>query len=154
MLFQANPRIRRVVFVCTPHQGSKMASGGIGTFAIKLITLPLTLTKALADAATQTELQEISGSNRLPNSVMGLRPSNPALKVINASVISAPYHSIIGDRGKGDSPNSTDGVVPYWSSHVNGAQSECIVPGPHASCELPQTIVELHRILLLHLGHS
>ena len=23
-----------------------------------------------------------------------------------------PYHSIIGDRGKGDTPNSSDGVVP------------------------------------------
>ena len=26
-----------------------------------------------------------------------------------------PYHSIIGDRGRGDTPNSSDGVVPYWS---------------------------------------
>src|SRR5437868_8938437 len=33
--FKANPRIKRVVFICTPHRGSKMASGGIGAFAIK-----------------------------------------------------------------------------------------------------------------------
>ena len=63
-------------------------------------------------------------------------------------------HSIIGDRGRGDSPNSTDGVVPYWSSHLDGAQSEVIVPGPHGSCALPQTIDELDRILKLHLGKS
>jgi len=73
------------------------------------------------------------------------------LPVINSAPISVPYHSIIGDRGKGDSPNSTDGVVPYWSSHLDGAKSELIVPGPHGSCELPQTIAELDRILRLHL---
>ena len=32
-----------------------------------------------------------------------------------------PYHSIIGDRGRGDTPKSSDGVVPYWSSHLDGA---------------------------------
>jgi hypothetical protein len=68
--------------------------------------------------------------------------------------MTVPYHSNIGDRGKGDSPNSTDGVVPYWSSHLDGAQSEVIVPGPHGACELPQTIAELDRILRLHLGLS
>ena len=34
-----------------------------------------------------------------------------------------PYHSIMGDRGKGDTPNSSDGVVAYWSSHLEGAVS-------------------------------
>jgi hypothetical protein len=81
-----------------------------------------------------------------------LKPTNPALPVINGARISVPYHSIIGDRGKGNSPNSTDGVVAYWSSHLDGAQSELIVPGPHGSCELPQTIAELDRILRLNLG--
>jgi len=32
--------------------------------------------------------------------------------------------------------------------------SELIVPGPHDSCELPQTIAELDRILRLHLNTS
>ena len=34
--FQANPRIKRVVFICTPHRGSKMASSGLGRFGTKL----------------------------------------------------------------------------------------------------------------------
>ena len=88
----------------------------------------------------------------MPNSVWGLKPSNPALPVVNSAPISVPYHSIIGDRGKGNSPNSTDGVVAYWSSHLEGAKSELIVPGPHGSCALPQTIDELDRILRLNLG--
>ena len=33
-----------------------------------------------------------------------------------------PFHTIEGDRGRGDAPNSSDGVVSYWSSHLKGAQ--------------------------------
>jgi triacylglycerol esterase/lipase EstA (alpha/beta hydrolase family) len=151
--FQANPRIKRVVFICTPHRGSDMASGGLGKFAISLINLPGQLTTIMKDSLTSGELVQFTGSSkRLPNSVWGLKPSNPALPVVNEARITVPYHSIIGDRGKGDSPNSTDGVVAYWSSHLDGAKSELIVPGPHGSCELPQTIAELDRILRLHLG--
>src|SRR6266699_3887829 len=152
-IFQANPRIKRVVLICTPHRGSEMASSGLGRFGISLISLPLNIATKMKDALTSVDLVQLTGSSkRLPNSITGLKPSNPGLPVINSAPISVPYHSIIGDRGKGDSPNSTDGVVPYWSSHLDGAQSECIVPGPHGSCELPQTIAELDRILRLNLG--
>jgi pimeloyl-ACP methyl ester carboxylesterase len=151
--FRANPRIKRVVFICTPHRGSDMASGGLGKFAISLINLPGQLVTVMKDALSAGELVQLTGSaKRLPNSVWGLKPSNPALPVINAAPISVPYHSIIGDRGKGGCPNCSDGVVAYWSSHLDGARSELIVPGPHGSCELPQTIAELDRILRLHLG--
>jgi pimeloyl-ACP methyl ester carboxylesterase len=152
MTYHANPRINRVVFICTPHRGSNMASGGLGKFAISLINLPGQLATVMKDSLSSGELLQLTGSSkRLPNSVWGLKPTNPALEVINSAPISVPYHSIIGDRGKGDSPNSTDGVVAYWSSHLDGAKSEVIVPGPHGSCELPQTIAELDRILRLHL---
>jgi pimeloyl-ACP methyl ester carboxylesterase len=151
--FRANPRIKRVVFICTPHRGSDLASGGLGKFAISLINLPGQLATVMKDSLSSGELLQLTGSSkRLPNSVWGLKPSNPALPVINEARITVPYHSIIGDRGKDHCPNCTDGVVAYWSSHLDGAQSEKIVPGPHGSCELPQTIAELDRILRLHLG--
>lgn len=151
--FRANPRIQRVVFICTPHRGSDLASNPIGKIGISLITLPARLSAVMLDTLTGSELAQITGSSkRLPNSITGLKPTSPALPVINSAKITVPYHSIIGDRGKGDSPNSSDGVVAYWSSHLNGAQSECIVPGPHGSCQLPQTIAELDRILRLNLG--
>jgi triacylglycerol esterase/lipase EstA (alpha/beta hydrolase family) len=152
MTFRANPRIKRVVFVCTPHRGSDIASGGIGKFGISLITLPLTVATNMKDALTTQEIAQLTGSSkRLPNSVTGLKPSNPAFPVVNSAPITVPYHSIIGDKGKGNTPNSTDGVVAYWSSHLDGAKSEKIVPGPHSSTGLPQTITELDRILELHL---
>jgi len=121
-----------------------------------LIALPLNIASAMTDALTSAELVQLTGSGkRLPNSITGLKPSNPALPVVNSVPITVPYHSIIGNRGKpGPILDSTDGVVPYWSSHLDGAQSEVIVPGPHGACELPQTIAELDRLLRLHLRSS
>jgi triacylglycerol esterase/lipase EstA (alpha/beta hydrolase family) len=151
--FRANPRIKRVVFICTPHRGSDLASNPIGKIGISLITLPARLTAVMMDSLTGSDLAQMTGSSkRLPNSITGLKPTSPALPVINSVPIGVPYHSIIGDRGRGDCPNCSDGVVAYWSSHLNGAQSEKIVPGPHGSCQLPQTIAELDRILRLNIG--
>src|SRR5262245_53575212 len=151
--FRANPRIQRVVFICTPHRGSDLASNGIGKIGISLITLPARLTTVMFDSLTGADLAQITGSSkRLPNSITGLKPTSPALPVINSAPIIVPYHSIIGDRGRGDCPNCSDGVVAYWSSHLGGAQSEKIVPGPHGSVQLPQTIAELDRILRFNLG--
>src|SRR6516164_7013880 len=56
LTYRANPRIHRVVFVCTPHRGSDMASGGLGRFGIGLITLPLQMLTTMKDALTSTQL--------------------------------------------------------------------------------------------------
>jgi hypothetical protein len=49
--------------------------------------------------------------------------------------------------------DSSDGVVPYWSSHLAGAVSERIVPAQHVTaCQNPETVEELKRILRLHLS--
>jgi hypothetical protein len=63
-----------------------------------------------------------------------------------------PYHSIIGDRGRGDTPNSSDGVVPYWSSHLGGAESEKIVPSNHGANQNPEAIAEVMRIFQEHIA--
>jgi pimeloyl-ACP methyl ester carboxylesterase len=153
LTYRANPRIHRVVFVCTPHRGSDMASGGLGGLGISLIRLPFQLLNTMTTALTSAQLVQLTGSaKRFPNSIWGLKPTNPSFPVVNEPKMTVPYHSIIGDRGKGDCPNCTDGVVAYWSSHLDGAKSEKIVPGPHGSAELPQTIDELDRILRLNLG--
>jgi hypothetical protein len=55
---------------------------------------------------------------------------------------------VIGDRGKGGGVNSSDGVVPYWSSHLDFAVSEKIVPSGHGANENLEGIAEIHRILL------
>ena len=150
-IFDANPKLRRVVFICTPHRGATLATSGIGEIAMRLIALPADLTASVTGSLGNS-LAAITGSaKRLPNSITSLSPANPTLKVMDKVPMRVPHHTILGDRGKNDSPNSTDGVVPYWSSHLDSAQSQKIVPGPHGSCELPETTVELKRILHLHL---
>ena len=110
LCFQANPRINRVLFVCTPHRGSETALSGLGRFGRSLIALPLAITGTLRESLTDVDLSRFTGSaRRLPNSVSGLSPNKPSLKIVNSVTITAPYHSIIGDGEKGDSPDS-----PRW----------------------------------------
>src|SRR5438045_9481068 len=73
-IFHANPRIARVVFICTPHRGSDLASNGIGKIGISLITLPARLTAVMLDTLTSADLAQLTGSSkRLPNSITGLK---------------------------------------------------------------------------------
>ncbi|HVQ21233.1 MAG TPA: hypothetical protein VMS23_09325, partial [Terrimicrobiaceae bacterium] len=89
----------------------------------------------------------------MPNSIDTLSPNDPFVKIMNALPLAkdVPYHSIIGDRGRGDTPNSSDGVVPYWSSHVGGAKSEKIVPSDHGADQNLKGIAEVVRILKEHV---
>lgn len=59
---------------------------------------------------------------------------------------------MIGDRGQGDSPRSSDGVVPYWSSHIPWGQ-EKIVPADHSVQDVKETADYMRQILLDYL-HS
>ena len=151
-IFNANPNVDRTIFICSPHRGSDMAIGTLGSIAVKLISLPGDLAATTANTLGNS-LSVITGeAHRVPTSIDGLSPKNPTVKVLDSRPIEVPHHSIIGDRGKGDTPHSSDGVVDYWSSHLRSAKSEKIVPGPHGSCELPETIAELQRLLRLHVG--
>ncbi len=153
-IFSANPRIDRTIYICTPHRGSEMAVGSIGELGARMIALPANLATSLTSTLGDSLAIITGNAKRMPNSVVGLSPSNPSYVVLDKCPIEAPHHSIIGDRGKGDSPNSSDGVVKYWSSSLKSADSELIVPGPHGSCELPETIQELRRLLRLHLKEN
>jgi len=94
--------------------------------------------------------------NRMPNSVDTLEPNDRFVEAVSKLPIARgiPYHSIMGDRGRGDTPNSSDGVVPYWSSHLPGAQSELIVNSDHGAQYNPQAIQEVERILKKNLTVS
>ncbi|MEO5914920.1 MAG: hypothetical protein ABIS50_11850 [Luteolibacter sp.] len=146
LLFSANPDIGREIYICTPHRGSGLADLSITSWFIKLVKLPTTITSAFLDLPGN-----VVQRGQL-TSVGGLSPSNPLYKSLDEIPIVVPYHSIIGDRGRGDTPNSSDGVVPYWSSHLEGAQSEVIVPDSHGAYDDPQAIREMRRILLLNAG--
>ena len=92
----------------------------------------------------------------MPNSVDTLEPNDRFVQAVSKLPLTPgiPYHSIIGDRGRGDTPNSSDGVVPYWSSHLAGAQSELIVNSNHMAQYNPEAIREVKRILRANLAAS
>jgi hypothetical protein len=151
LIFQANPTIERVIFIATPHRGSRLAVGKIGAIAIWLIRLPLDLWNEIPE--TIAHALNFNGRRAiLPTSIQGLSPKSPLLHALDRLPIQTVHHSIIGDRGRGDTPNSSDGVVPYSSSHLASAQSEKIVPTGHEAMDDPQAVEEIRRILLLDLG--
>ena len=93
----------------------------------------------------------------IPNSVDTLAPNNRFVREINKVPLTPgiPYHTIMGDRGKGGNhdktrPVQSDGIVPYWSSHMDGAQSELVVPSHHSAHQNPKAIAEVKRILKSH----
>ena len=65
----------------------------------------------------------------------------------------------MGDRGKGGNPDRTrparsDGFVPYWSSHLDGATSERIVPSNHSVHQNAEAISEVLLLLEEHARTS
>jgi hypothetical protein len=124
-------------------------------FFSRLIRVPVNFVKTDARILHSAVRNEFAGLFTAPaNSLVFLRAHSPLLKSILALPLrpGLPTHSIVGDQGKGDSPHSSDGVVPYWSSFMEGAASEKIVPSGHGAHENPEGIQELRRILQLHLG--
>jgi hypothetical protein len=148
----------RAIFLAAPHRGSPMADRFFSEWAINLIRLPKKLTIDLVDftlndfssALTKGE----ASSKGWFTSIGSLSPSYPAYHALDGLPFreGMKAHSIIGDRGKGDTPQSSDGVVPYWSSHLDNVESEKIVPFHHGVPDCPACAVEVKRILREHLG--
>lgn len=150
LFFRHRPEIGRVIFIASPLRGSNLASGLIGTLASLIIRNPTLSSQASQEMLRATNLREEElKPKRRANSVDSLSPKSRFLAAMNTIPMTAgvPYYTIIGDRGRGDSPNSSDGVVPYWSSHMDGARSEHIVPSDHNAHQNPQAIAEVLRIL-------
>jgi pimeloyl-ACP methyl ester carboxylesterase len=152
-IFARRPEIGRVIFISTPHRGSELADDWVGDFAKRLVKLPASLVSLGVEEA-RYEKQDLGSKHldRFPDSVDTLAPDNDFVKAVNSVPMTSdvPYHTIAGDRGRGDSPNSSDGVVPYWSSHQTAAKSELIVPSHHNAHQTPEAVVEVERILKEH----
>jgi hypothetical protein len=152
LFFRHRPEVGRVIFIAAPLRGSNMAKGLIGNLADMLIREVTISSQASREMLRLTRIEDAElKPMRRSNSVDSLSPKSRFLIAMNTIPMTpgVPYNTIIGDRGRGDSPNSSDGVVPYWSSHLNGAESEDIVPSGHGAHQNPQAIEEVRRILTL-----
>jgi hypothetical protein len=155
MFFKANTDIARVVFICGPHRGSPLADSWIGKLGIDLIRLPF----ATLDNLTGNLLGESTPLghtllNESPSSIGNLTVDSPVLiEILNQPMPRhPPLHSIIGDRGRKSGDGSSDGVVPYWSSHLDGVP-ETFIPASHTTATRnPENATEVRRILHEHVG--
>lgn len=158
VFFKPMPEVKRVVFICAPLRGAHMADSFIGRIGKMLVSLPLKIldVQSLLFDANSLFVRSDVRIQGVASSINSLSPNAPVIKALNDSpfVPGVPYHTIIGDRGRGDTPNSSDGVVDYWSSHLDGAASELIVPSDHGAYNHPMAIAEVRRILLLHLRQN
>ncbi|NBC12471.1 MAG: hypothetical protein GVY09_03825 [Gammaproteobacteria bacterium] len=149
LTFEPRTDVSRVVFLFVPHRGSRLAANGAGALVIRLIQLPDTLLNEAEHVANQLAGAE---SRRLPTSIQGLSPRSRFLRVLDATEPSAPVHSIIGNRGRGDGSRGSDGVVPIHSARLPAAESELVVPTGHGGFDHPAAVAELKRIILLDIA--
>jgi triacylglycerol esterase/lipase EstA (alpha/beta hydrolase family) len=154
--FKRNPRVVRAIFAATPHRGSSLAETWIGHIGQSLIHLPsgmqtsiVTVVSTNRDLATASAKAFDTGMNF--SAVHTLSPKDPALHAIADLRIEMPFHSIIGQHNAGAIETSSDGVVPYASSHLDGAASELVVHSGHNICEKVDAQREVVRILRLEL---
>lgn len=151
LLFRPRQDVGQVVFICTPHRGSRLADWGVVRLLSRLVAVPekilsgatqlLTLnTDLLSPAMRRSGLRGLS-------SLDSLSPRNPYYPVLEKLPIQRPFDTILGDRGRGDSPGSSDGVVGYPSAHWDGAKTETVVPYGHQCAMKSEVCVTLHTLL-------
>jgi pimeloyl-ACP methyl ester carboxylesterase len=151
--FRRESCVQRVVFIGTPHHGSKLAPSLPARLLVRLVRLPQKLNLAAADLMREDpELWKDKGGKGVPTSIDLLSPSSPALELLAART--APtgvvYHSIIG-RQSGEGMDGGDGIVPYASAHIDGVASELVVPASHCVVHHhPRAVLEVCRILREH----
>ena len=156
--FKPQPEVKRLVFITTPQRGSNLAGTNIVRRIASVIRLPvdtLLMSEQLLTGNTDALSPQIRDWGFFAFLSIGtLSNQHPFFQGLNAVPIPVPYHSIIGQIGHKPLPESSDGAVPYWSSHLAGAQSEKIVPCWHGCVERPEVVHEVVRILREHLRES
>ena len=148
--FRSDLPFGRAIFIAAPHRGSELSDRWYMTMVKKMVKLPITffnLVDMPLDGSSSTKglvqsgPDDLSPKSRFMTSTSSIMP-----------VATIPYHSIIGNhRQSSDISKMSDGIVPYTSSHLEQAVSEKIIQGRHSIHEETETLLELRRILRLHL---
>ena len=152
LFFQREADVKTVVFIGTPHQGSVLADVGIIRSLLRIaLFLPKTARQrmhalaALPRAYIHPTLRGFHewGVGGIENCTTG----HPFLLALARHPLAIPFHSIIATGRAADFRKGGDGVVPYWSAHLEGAASETILPYTHGSVEKPKTVQAVMKIL-------
>ncbi|MCQ8102587.1 alpha/beta hydrolase [Methylomonas sp. SURF-2] len=155
LFFKPLPFVKRVVFIATPQHGAMAAaSEWVRGVVAKLVTLPQTMLRGLAQAAAATGDEKLLAKlRRPPTAADNMNPNNPGLQTLASIPVTAvPAHSIIAVDGDGPKEEGDDGVVAYLSAHIDEAVSEKVVRWNHSCQGQPEVVEEVRRVLLEHLA--
>ena len=156
LFFKPLPFVSRVVFMATPHRGSDLSRGMVGRVGTSLIADPDHIHKLLGQLVKDNpDAFDTRRFRRFPTSIETLETNSPMLHgppEDEARARAWQFHSIIGSIRATGVDQSTDGVVPYRSSHLDGvvSENERWSARTTASSRHPEAIIEVRRILREH----
>lgn len=139
-----------VIYLATPHRGAPMATNRIVSWFIDAIRLPEWLMKETFGILTLQEGTVLTNPEKIHRwftSVNQLSPDSWSIAgLYGMPVRQARTHSIIGKKKGSSLAKSSDGVVPYWSSHLPWG-TETVVNNDHSVQDNEKTAAELIRLL-------
>lgn len=157
MDFEPLPQVSRSVFVAAPHRGTPFAETRLARLAASMVALPASVLNQVKEVAELLTTQGAIDPNSpldTANGIRNLSDQDPFIQVAADLPMgqNVRVHSIIAN----DTPDvplvdSSDGLVPYRSAHLSGALSEKVISYSHSVQETPAAILEIRRILRLHL---
>lgn len=155
------PQVQRAVFISSPFRGTDYADRWFTLALRKIIQLPASFLKtvdqiverARLDPALQQRMTD-AGLLDFQNGASELSRRSHFMTTTATVQLkpNLPFHLMMGqiDPNSGVT-DSSDGIVPYHSSHLDGAASERLIQGGHSIQSSPEAVLELRRILRLHL---
>lgn len=152
--FEPLPNVTRAVFLAAPHRGTPYTEKTLPRLLLSLVKLPVSMLSTVTNSLYLMMGQDVSYNPDSMTGVGNLSDKDPTIQALIKAPISprVKYYSIIGDNGEGGTiETSSDGIVPYWSSHLEGAASETIIPSGHSVQETPKAILQIRSILREHL---
>ena len=153
--FPANSRVRRVIFIATPHQGSCWANRPVGRLAAHMVRpdpARVQQHRQLIDANPGVFSKEIQDG--IPTSIDMLEPDSAILQAIRRLPIESKTatHSIVGTSCSLPFQGPGDGVVSVSSATHPCVVSQRSVPATHTKVHRHSlTTAEVARILREHL---
>jgi pimeloyl-ACP methyl ester carboxylesterase len=154
LLVKPLPEVRRVVFIATPHRGSKLDRGWLQIMGTRLVKG----TDLLRSAHDRLIARNTPGFFKdgfrkgVPSSLDDLAWETPFLRSLRdlAAAPDVKFHSIIAVRGDYLGDERGDGLVSFASAHLEGVSSEVVISAGHLCQDHPDAIREVRRVLVEH----
>jgi pimeloyl-ACP methyl ester carboxylesterase len=147
--------VRRVVFIATPHRGSKLDRGWLQSLGLRLVrgNEPLRSAYDRLMARNAPGFFKADFRKGLPTSFEELEWEAPLLRSLQGlgAAPDVKFHSIIAVHPGHLEAERTDGLVSYASAHLEGTASEVVISAGHLCQDHPDAVREVRRVLEEHV---